>query len=235
MATKKRLDERSLAWAKSLATALQQWLRENGYKSGLALADELKIRRTVWSHIQAGNAISKPEIYASIFWRTGLTEAHPCSLPPRLLAVPKHASVRQERAWTQAQLEAWLKKRPKSAALPPVTQTVTALTGYQADGDVTFTAFFTELRALRAAVESLTALLQPGQTTPDEIETLALRLKAHLDQAVAGTSSDRDRFQSQYGESVKVLLSVIDALTISNREEREKAVARIREYGEVTL
>lgn len=236
MSSRTRLDERSLAWAKSLATAIQRWLRENGYKSGFALADELKIRRTTWSHIQAGNAVSQPEAYAAIFWRTKLPEADPCSLPPRLLATPKHASVRKERAWTPEQWQTWVRKH--GHATPPSTSAVSALGGYGQAGDtgeVTFTAFFAELRAGRIAVENLTALLQPGQTVPDEIETLALRLKALLDRAVIGTPADRDRFQSAHGETVKLLLSLADALTLSDRVEREKAVARIREFGEVQL
>lgn len=236
MGSRTRLDERSLAWAKSLAAALKTWLRQKGYKSGSVLADELKIRRTVWSHIQGGNAISPPEIYAAIFLRTRLSEANPCSLPPRWAATPEHASVRKERAWTLSQWQMWVKKH--GHATSPVPSAVSALGGYRqagGAGEVTLTTFFAELQALRRAVESLTAILKPGQVAPDEIETLALRLKAHLDRAVASTSADRDRFQSEHGETVKLLLSLADALTISDRAERERAVARIREFGEVTL
>ncbi|MEK7611592.1 MAG: hypothetical protein AAB486_04450 [Patescibacteria group bacterium] len=226
-----KLDERSQAWAKALHVALKKWLRANDYISGAQLAKELGIGFTTWSHIQSGGSLSLAENYARIYLRTGLAEADPRKIPSRVRAFPNRAPKTEARAWTGGQYQAWLEKnRAKHRASAPVLPTVTALGGYQpteADGiEVTFATFFAGLQALMIR-------LQPGHADPNDLETLVARLKEHFDRAISGTAIDRDRFQTEYGEAVKQLLNMADALTLPDREERENAVLRIKEFGEV--
>lgn len=213
-----KLDEQSRTWAKELAVALKIWLRANGYLSGAQLARELGIGFTTWKHIQSGGSLSLAENYARIFKRTGLKEADPRKIPTRARAFPNRAPKKEARAITDVQYQTWLEKnraRYQAGGFQP--------TNAGSNEEVTFQVFFAELQALMEK-------LQLRQIVPNDLETLVARLKEHLDRAIGGTSSDRDRFQIQYGEAVKQLLSRADALTLPDREERENAVLRIREY-----
>lgn len=227
---KTRLDEHSFAWAKALAAALKRWLKENGYKFGSQLANELKIKQTIWKHIQGGGAVSTPDVYARIFRRTHLAEADPCALPPRRRHVPKQGIVEETRAWTLAQYRNWLSKQgraPEGKTPPTVAKPA------EGPGGV-LEQLVSELQQTRRAVELLTQFLQPTGAL-DEVEILAQKLKARMDLAISGTAAARDRFQTKYGANVAALLALADALSEKEREEREKKAARIREFGEVQL
>jgi hypothetical protein len=99
-------------WAENLAVALSGWWPAHGYESGADLARELDIPNSAWNRISAGQAIvgkADPEAYAKIHVRTGLPQADPRTIPPRLKKVPtKGEPSWKERAWSEGKYIAWL-------------------------------------------------------------------------------------------------------------------------------
>lgn len=99
-------------WANNLAVALSGWWPSHGYESGADLARELDIPDSAWNRISAGQAIvgkADPEAYAKIHVRTGLPQADPRTIPPRLKKVPtKDEPSWIERAWSEGKYIAWL-------------------------------------------------------------------------------------------------------------------------------
>lgn len=108
--------ERKQEWAVRLAQALRKWCDEHGYTPRNRLGTQLEIPQALWRHIIAGNTISGDlTVYARIFERTQLPQAHPCSIPPRVVKIPSGASMKLERAWTEEQWHEWLRKnRPET-------------------------------------------------------------------------------------------------------------------------
>lgn len=217
---RKGLDPASLAWAQSLKETLRVWLAANGYANSMVLARELEVPAKKWSHLIAGNAISRTEIYAKIFRRTGLPEADPRGIPPQRDGV--------RRAWTPQQYQHWLSKQSSKA--PP-----TAVAKPAAGTGGVFEQLLAEMQRTRQTVERLTEILQPTSGSLDEVEMLVQKLKARMDLAISGTAAARDRFQNRHGAALAALLALADALSEKDRATREKKAERIREFGEVQL
>lgn len=226
-------DQESLKWRQALASALKGWLGRSTYDSPTAFARDNGIEESTLRRILRAENVPGAETCAKIFLTTGLDEADPRKIPDLIRVSPRGAKGYHTRAWTEAQYQSWLKKQSVKGA----NERTAAATGFVSGTTpgTAFDALFFELQATRTTVEKLTKLLQPATADLAEVDLLAQKLRQHLDKAILGNAADRDRFQSRYGETLSTLLSEVDALTRTEREDRERAAARVREMGEVTL
>jgi hypothetical protein len=103
---------------------LKEWLRRNGYRTYDRLARELGIKPANLGQLIRAEGYTSPEIFASLFWRTGIPEFDPRLFPPRKHYLPKSDEVMwKPRAWTeekyQAEKEAWEQREHLSEPSTP--------------------------------------------------------------------------------------------------------------------
>jgi hypothetical protein len=97
-------------WRTRLSIALQRWCEQNGYSVLKVLADELEVSYRILGGVVHGVNIARGDVYAKIFFRTGLLEADPRRIPARVMATPKSSKkIIVSLAWKEGQWQDWLR------------------------------------------------------------------------------------------------------------------------------
>lgn len=247
-------------WAVQLAGSLKRWSEENGYQYLNSLAEELQILPTTWKHMAAGDMIANDvTIYARIYLRTGLPEADPRSIPPRLnfdVKEKKYSEI--PRAWSEEQYQIWLsgqgkretggKENPtlqtvseKSVTKRPKTQGSTPKPMIAVEPKVELTPgrmVDNLIEALgreigRSVAEELKGILLPRQPetgVSGGITSQADALLKGLNLYLNGTPADRDQLTAKHGKVLGPLYVALKLLVLSGGE-REKAIEEQKRLG----
>lgn len=229
-------------WSNVLAEKLRKWCEFNGYIPRSKLADELGIPRDKWKHIIVGPGIGNDvAIYACLYLRTGLTEADPRMVPPRVrYAARKGHYYADRRAWADQEYENWKKdyqppppltgssKKTAKSTVPPAPKEMAQEvlpsngTGREPEAEPqTLGAFLDRFLAIQEeriasrVVEALRQEREDGGDIGKQLDRVFHSLVKYLD----GTPEDRDRLMAQYGKThISRVFSLLRDLSSEDRE-----------------
>lgn len=227
-------DQESLKWRLALASALKEWLGRSTYDSPTAFARDNGIEESTLRRILRAENVPGAAICAKICLATNLGEADPTKIPGQTIKSPRGPKGVHKRSWTDEEYRNWLKKQSKPKQTVLVTLPSSGPIHGATEVGTVVRLFFNQMQALTEELRKTNERL--GKHGTDKTVTeLTDELLSHLTEAINGSPSDRDRFQKAYGEGLVTLLQAVDALTRTDRGERERASERVREMGEVQL
>ncbi len=249
-----------IPWAENLAKALDGWCKEHRYLPKNRLAHDLNITPKAWQHISAGKSINtSPEIYAALCLRTGLKEADPRTIPPRVGYSPRNQQKFSiERAWTEEQWQTWLKEHAKDIPEPHLLFQESSEVGEETEKPSTrpFSSLPQHSNAAAEVLGALATFLAPAiadqvmarlepmlkevkgsdprtsSALPSGVSTGSLikMLNARMSKVAEGSAEDRDEFAQDYREGLIELLRFVDVLT-RDRDDRESQLKHVQKFG----
>lgn len=98
----------TVEWARTLSKVLNEWLRENGYKTKIMLGQELGVGQEEWFNVMRGRSLlGNKAVYAKLYLRTRLKEADPRTIPTRTRKA-FGTVIQQSPGWTQEDWQDWI-------------------------------------------------------------------------------------------------------------------------------
>ena len=234
---KSALSQKAHEWARLFARSLDEWCKSNGVVPKLILKDQLGIPTSAWERISSGNGITDKVWYACVYYRTGVPEADPRTIPPRAFAMPNGNIVTKGRAMTEGEWQEWLRNhvleadsRPPPIQPPPAeVERNNALPLAVAKGKDREYRHVLQ-RRFDALFEQVMSEVIPRYPDPQDdgsIDQVIWALKSVFEKLAKMDVPARTQFAREHGRTLASIFPFIEAYTLPDEKKRERALSLI--------
>lgn len=242
-------------WIELLQIAIEEYCSQEGYYPRNMLRKKLDISRSSWEIMTGGKGFTDINTYAVLFYETGIEQADPRTLPPRMYHLPKGGYSTKSQAMSEEAWIVWVKQYessktevvenfpdsspaplPNSELISPCVE-VTSVTATQQPAQavrprVTSSSTFQERtrREFDSFFERFMSRVVPREVEFSDshmVDELLWAMKGVFEGLDQAQIEERARFSARHGRILVVLLSYFEVYSHPDEKKREHMLSMI--------